>query len=229
MSGSRSWRRAASVCRAAGVRTAAVAFSVLMVNMPAGCLYGSPLGGGTSSGGSSLGDSGSWDQGSGDSATGGSGDSSDGGGSTGGKRSSGGDRNTGASGPVRDVSGRDVAGFLSPSGNIACAMMVSEYDGSPWVRCEIQDRLWDPVPLPEGCDQGGGTALALGTDAEIICITDTIRQWPEAGTDGSVVLQYGTSLRMSPITCTSERSGVTCRNTRTRRGFTVAKASYTLF
>ena len=38
------------MCRAAGVRTAAVAFSVLMVNMPAGCLYGSPLGGGTSSG-----------------------------------------------------------------------------------------------------------------------------------------------------------------------------------
>lgn len=130
---------------------------------------------------------------------------------------------------LRDVSHRDVAGFLSPSRNIACALLMSEHDDEPYARCEIKDRAWDPVPVPDGCENGGGYALFVGTNSEVVCITDTIREWHEAGTDGSVVLPYGSAMRMDDITCTSQKSGVRCSNTRTGRGFSLAKSQYSLF
>jgi hypothetical protein len=47
-------------------------------------------------------------------------------------------------------------------------------------------------------------------------------------TPGSPVLPYGASLTLGGITCTSERTGMTCVN-RDGRGFAVARAAQRVF
>ena len=50
-----------------------------------------------------------------------------------------------------------------------------------------------------------------------------------AGHPRSRVLAYGTSRRFGVYTCTSRRSGLTCRNRRTAHGFTVSRESQKVF
>jgi hypothetical protein len=107
--------------------------------------------------------------------------------------------------------------FKSPSGNIGCLI------GSGSVRCDVRDNDWR-APRPAGCpaisDYGQGATVFHGK-ATIVCAGDTVLA-PNAS-----VLAYGRSKTVGPVTCTSRRSGMTCR--RGRHGFFVSKARYRLF
>lgn len=78
--------------------------------------------------------------------------------------------------PVIDVSSLEAAGFVSPSGNIQCAMWPAdaEYSELATVRCDIIEREFDPGPPPAYCHTGWGYAFQIYDDAGIMCAGDTI-------------------------------------------------------
>jgi Family of unknown function (DUF6636) len=92
--------------------------------------------------------------------------------------------------------------FQSPSGRLACAFY-SDAETPRFVRCE-----WD----------GGDHAVTLTETGKgkRIKITDTVRD-PKARK-----LAYGKTTKFGSLRCTSRRSGMTCRSTRSDHGFTVS-------
>ena len=112
-------------------------------------------------------------------------------------------------------------GFLSPSKNIACAYF--DYDKQNTLRCDIA--VMDNKPRrPPGCDLEYGQAFemtAIGAAARI-CYGDTV-------IDKSLpVVAYGETWQRGGFTCTSEQSGVTCRNA-DQHGFSLSRAKQELF
>ena len=113
------------------------------------------------------------------------------------------------------------AGFQSPSKNIACAYF--DYDKQNTLRCDIA--VMDNKPRrPPGCDLEYGQAFemtAIGAAARI-CYGDTV-------IDKSLpVVAYGETWQRGGFTCTSEQSGVTCRNA-DQHGFSLSRAKQELF
>jgi hypothetical protein len=118
------------------------------------------------------------------------------------------------------------AQFQSPSHNIACGM----FDGSgagAFVRCDIAQHSW---PLPTKPHRAGCSQLDFTGDLEVtaagrghfICAGDTLlHQGP--------VLAYGHSKTAGRFTCTSQTTGVTCRNRDTQHGFVLSKQRYRRF
>jgi len=95
--------------------------------------------------------------------------------------------------------------FQTPSKQIACMYP------APQLRCDmlfLNDR-----------------AAIVGRHGKgrIVKITDTVAD-PKAK-----VLAYGRSLRLGPYTCTSRRTGLTCRNRTTRHGFTISRERRKVF
>ncbi|GED97345.1 hypothetical protein nbrc107697_13840 [Gordonia crocea] len=110
--------------------------------------------------------------------------------------------------------------FTSPSGNVAC---LSAEDS---VRCDIRDRSWAPPPRPADCPSqtgyGQGIALRTSGKPQFVCAGDTT-----FGAAGRV-LQYGERAVRMGYSCTSEPTGVTCRNG-SGNGFTISREAYRLF
>lgn len=129
--------------------------------------------------------------------------------------------------PVTDVVTVDAFGlpsadgafFATPSGNIGCAAFETD------VRCDVLDNTWSVPPTPSDCEFDFGLSVALvGTGkSELGCISDSVM------TTDSAVLGYGEAVEFGSTTCVSRRSGLRCQNTSTGHGFTVSRASYTLF
>jgi hypothetical protein len=118
------------------------------------------------------------------------------------------------------------AQFTSPTGNIYCSIATS---GGVPPGCELRDGRITP---PAGtCDSGGGGAKDVGRiewsgdTPKLVCNSDTMIQ------PGAPVLQYGSIAQVqgSPFQCVSETIGMTCVNTAGKKGFFMAKGSYTLF
>ncbi|WP_345377915.1 serine/threonine-protein kinase [Pseudonocardia yuanmonensis] len=124
--------------------------------------------------------------------------------------------------PSEDVRvSTEPAGLSSPSGNIACYLQPNS------VRCDIAQAEWDPTTVPErppGCEGVWGDSLQItGTDrADFTCHTDTV-----FGT--GPILDYGRSLRVGDVTCTSRQTGVECRVGTSGRGFSLSRTAYQLF
>jgi hypothetical protein len=160
---------------------------------------------------------------------------------------------TAAASPVQifDRSGRRQAGFSTPNGNIVCAFAASPDTGltgsttatssatatgptgrtgrtTSQVRCEIIVKDWQPPARPAGCTEDWAFGIVLDTRAELLCAGDTVRGDSLAGTDGSVPLPYGTSIRFDPFTCSSQKAGVDCVNTATHAGFLLSRDRYAL-
>jgi hypothetical protein len=112
----------------------------------------------------------------------------------------------------------ELTGFISPTGNVACVIDHS------WGRCDIVDHDWSPPARPAGCelDYGGGIHITPGAPAEFICAGDTV-----FGSDD--VLSYGESITAGVLRCESADSGITCRDTKTGHGFSIARQAYQLF
>jgi hypothetical protein len=102
-----------------------------------------------------------------------------------------------------------IRAFRSPSGAIGC-IYYRDPDTAASVRCDVVaggDRAW--------------TVHATGR-ARRIHVTDS------ALDSDAPVLAYGKTRRFGRISCTSRRSGVTCRNT-DGHGFAVARQRQRLF
>jgi hypothetical protein len=112
----------------------------------------------------------------------------------------------------------DLVGFTSPSGNVGCII------DSAYVRCDIAERNWSPPPRPADCefDYGQGISLSRGEEAAFVCAGDT-------ALGGGKPLDYGQSVSAGLMQCDSAESGVTCRDTKTGHGFTIAREAYRVF
>ena len=100
--------------------------------------------------------------------------------------------------------------FRSPSGKLGC-MFYSDPDVPPQVRCEWR----------------GGNDRALVLDethkGKRIKITDTVFD-PKAKP-----LAYGKSTRFGKLRCTSRRSGITCKSSKSGHGFMVSVQKQRVF
>jgi hypothetical protein len=116
----------------------------------------------------------------------------------------------------REVSG--YTGFISPTGNVACAIDVD------LARCDIIDHDWSPPPRPPDCefDYGQGISISPGEPAAFVCAGDTT-----FGTDE--VLPFGDAITAGTLRCESANSGITCRDADSGHGFTLALKAYQLF
>jgi hypothetical protein len=112
----------------------------------------------------------------------------------------------------------ELTGFVSPTGNVSCMI------DADWARCDIIDRDWSPPPRPADCefDYGQGISVAPGEPAQFVCAGDTA-----FGPDE--VLLYGQSITAGVLRCESAKSGITCRDVQTGRGFSISLAAYRLF
>ena len=117
----------------------------------------------------------------------------------------------------------EINAFITPSGNIACALVGEE---KPELRCEIKSQL-SPMPAqpyPGYCefDWGLGFLLSQSTKPKILCISDTIF-FPNHS-----VLSYGSTWTNSGFKCTSEREGLTCINSN-NHGFFLSREKWNAF
>jgi hypothetical protein len=103
------------------------------------------------------------------------------------------------------------------TGNVACMVDHS------WACCDIIDHDWSPPARPAGCelDYAGGIHITPGAPAEFVCAGDTV-----FGTDN--VLPYAESISAGVLRCESADSGITCRDTKTGHGFSIARQAYQL-
>lgn len=120
--------------------------------------------------------------------------------------------------PPADRTVDELTAFSSPTGNIGCYIDLRS------VRCDIGDRDWEPPPTPPGCelDYGQGIELRAGGRAAFVCAGDT-------ALGGGDAIDYGTSIGAGLLVCESEESGMTCTDTETGRGFTIAIEGYDIF
>jgi hypothetical protein len=116
----------------------------------------------------------------------------------------------------------DFIFFHSPSGNIHCMLMTGDFAGA---RCDMLELTPSFRKRPSDCDLDWGDAFEIGArdrQGYLVCHGDTVID------PGSMELGYGASATLGEVTCTSERSGMTCTNSR-GHGFSIAKASQKLF
>jgi hypothetical protein len=100
--------------------------------------------------------------------------------------------------------------FRSPTGKLGCAFYADKQN-PPTVRCDWRS--------------GNDRAVSLGESGKgrRIHVTDTVLD-PHAK-----VLAYGHTTKFHRLRCTSRRSGITCRSTRSGHGFTVSNESQRVF
>ena len=108
--------------------------------------------------------------------------------------------------------------FRTPSKNIICELNPSV------VRCDILHKSWSPPAKPSSCelDWGNGMYISAGK-AAFTCTGDSLISAP------SETLEYGHADRSGSVLCTSESSGLTCKDEKSGRGFTLAVSRYSLF
>jgi hypothetical protein len=117
---------------------------------------------------------------------------------------------------------RDVlAGFRMPSRNIACAVEPALAGARPVLRCDVLSGL---KPRPHRACELDWTGLSIGATgrATPTCAGDTVAD-PKMP-----ILRYGRTWRRGAFTCTSRRTGVTCRN-RAGHGFVLARERWRTF
>jgi hypothetical protein len=113
--------------------------------------------------------------------------------------------------------------FKTPSGNIHCAY--DDYEGTPFIRCDISSYTPTAAPRPADCDLDWGGAFAIAADSTsgiMVCHGDTVMS-PDA-----LTLAYGDRFERQGIICISEEKGLTCRNEK-GHGFFLSRASQRVF
>ena len=108
--------------------------------------------------------------------------------------------------------------FKTPSGKIACAYAsVAGHANASILRCDIRTGLKPRVKRPPGCHYDFGSTLELRPTgpAKIGCVSDAIGRT-------TTVLAYGKTWHSGPYTCSSARTGLTCKN-KSGRGFFLSR------
>lgn len=111
--------------------------------------------------------------------------------------------------------------FRSPTGNIHCAIWAGDWTSA---RCDLSEYTPSFPLRPADCDADWGFAFQVEFRGAgyPVCAGDTVRM------PGAPILDYGRSVTLGGITCTSEQSGMTCMN-RQGHGFKVARARQQVF
>jgi hypothetical protein len=108
----------------------------------------------------------------------------------------------------------DLLFFRSPTGNINAA-----------ARCDLIELTPSFTTPPPGCDLDWGRAFSISPSdrkGQLACVGDTVID-PNA-----ITLSYGETLSLGSLSCTSEKTGMTCTNP-AGHGFTISKAKQSLF
>ena len=155
------------------------------------------------------------------------------------------DPTTARSGPATiPASGRlrastSTAGFVSPSGKIACTLSAGE---TPFARCDLRSGNLPVPPEVRGeCIHDSGTSMVVdGDGARPGCVSDAVQGqsttearaagwWREdfgEGSLGEAVLPYSRALDVGDgVGCESRATGMTCRVG--EHGFTINDTAYT--
>jgi hypothetical protein len=113
--------------------------------------------------------------------------------------------------------------FQSPSGNISCLLYLFPVNTGS-ADCQIRDSTWAAPPRPSNCQGGWGDSLGIvqGEPAKLECRTDRLLG------ENSPALAYGSAQTVAEITCDSELSGMTCRDSSTGHFFFLSRDSYQL-
>lgn len=111
-----------------------------------------------------------------------------------------------------------LTGFSSPTGNVGC------YIDKRSVRCDVRQRFWKPPPAPASCelDYGQGIAMDAGAQAGFVCAGDT-------ALGSKQKLPYDQGLQAGVLRCVSRRTGMTCTDTNSERGFLLSRERYEVF
>jgi hypothetical protein len=114
------------------------------------------------------------------------------------------------------ASAQEVTGFVTPSGNVACAAFENV------LRCDMRENQVKAA-RPSSCDGDWGHAFSMDLTGRPsrLCAGDTIRgNYP--------VLAYGERWSHQGFSCRSETRGLTCLNAR-RKGWFINKAEQKFF
>jgi hypothetical protein len=106
--------------------------------------------------------------------------------------------------------------FSSPTHNIGC------YVDKTVARCDVARHTYPSPPKPAGCPADWGDAVQVTRRARLTCHGDTTL-------GATYVLAYGHRVRFGDKACISRRSGMVCKNLRTRHGFRLSAGSYRLW
>ncbi|XBH22400.1 hypothetical protein V5R04_04035 [Jonesiaceae bacterium BS-20] len=112
--------------------------------------------------------------------------------------------------------------FASPSGNITCEI------SALGARCGIASLTQEPEENVGDCEGTIGKMVTLGAQgAELPCVAP--QDGPFQSTSQYQLLDYGQDISVNNYHCVSERTGITCTDGSTNRGFTLAKAGIQTF
>jgi hypothetical protein len=116
---------------------------------------------------------------------------------------------------------QDMLDFQAPSGNIFCLMIAGPDGGA---RCDMRELTPSFKTPPADCDLDYGSFFWIGATgpAYPACAGDTVMN-PRAP-----VLDYGKAVKLGKVTCSAEKSGVTCKNAE-GHGFTLSRAKQKVF
>ena len=111
-------------------------------------------------------------------------------------------------------------GFQSPTGGIQCLYTVDGADGATLLRCYVANSTAKLPKRPASCDfDWEDIGLGATGKAFTVCAGDTVEgNYP--------VVPYGKTWTRGVFTCSSAKSGVTCRNA-SKRGFRISRTKRT--
>jgi hypothetical protein len=131
--------------------------------------------------------------------------------------------------PVERVYSDETVEFSSPTGNIHCLLAQEPTTvEAAAVECAMEEHDWTAPPRPSDCPLDWGEFIAVSTTgpADFTCRGDAIFAIADP-----LPLPYGDTIidDERTVSCTSERTGMTCRSESTGAGFTISRESYELF
>ncbi len=115
-----------------------------------------------------------------------------------------------------------LAEFRSPSLNITCAITTGD------ATCSIATLNQQPAPV-DGCDGSVGYRVTVNAAGEISTPCVPGDQQPQKAPDSLQSLEYGQSITQAQFTCTSADTGMSCKDDKTGKGFSIAKAGIGTF
>jgi len=130
----------------------------------------------------------------------------------------GGDAATGGASADPTGAPQTLAAFASPSGNIMCEITTAD------VTCSIATLNQQPAPV-DTCDGTVGYRVTItgGTgDVALPCVPSS-RQ-PQPARADLPRIPYGQSVTEGPYTCASDETGMHCKDEKSGKGFSIAKA-----
>ncbi|MCA5893327.1 hypothetical protein LEP48_08145 [Isoptericola sp. NEAU-Y5] len=115
------------------------------------------------------------------------------------------------------VEAETLARFAAPSKNISCT--ITTLDAS----CGIAELNQQPAPVDE-CEGTKGYVVTVDGEGEVDLPCVAASDQPKAASGDLDTLDYGKSITEGDFTCTSEKTGMSCRHDPTGQGFSLARA-----